>query len=162
MDPTPVTVLVAAVLIFVGFLLHKARSLRKERTAALQVLAPTLGLQHRGDADPKLVLGAFPFFARTVPRSLNDLMVGQMRGRRVTVANYAYEYSLEDNAATWWSTVAIIEAPGLPDQAPPREEGWLIEVRDGQAFLTEGSRPVEPAALGAWLDSAFARLARLG
>lgn len=162
MDPTPVSILVVAVVIFVGFLLHKARALRLERTAALRALAPTLGLEHRGDADPKLVLGAFSYYQRTVARSLHDLMVGQVRGRRVSVANYVHDHSLRDDSSTWWSTVVIIEAPGLPDQEHPRSDGWVIEVRGGQAFLTEGHRPVEPAALGAWLDGAFARLAALG
>jgi len=94
-------ILIAAVIILIGFLQQK------KRTAALTALAPTLGFNFQGDDSSDASCGPLQtaLFSRGSSRKFRNVMTGTFAGDRVGIFDYSYTTGSGKSSTTWTQTV---------------------------------------------------------
>lgn len=118
MPPTPVLFFVGIIALIVGFSIYRWRA-ERERTAALERLATSLGLRFSAKADERAVraLGDVQLFSRGHSTRVANLMTGALDGRPLAVFDYQYTIGGGKQQRTTAQTVVLLPTlhSSLPD-----------------------------------------------
>ncbi len=111
--------LFGGIAVFIGGIGWMVHSMDKKRTAAVQMVAQTMGFTFTKDCDAEMadLVGALPVFDNGHSRKATRLMRGKLAGRDAAIFDYRYTTGGGKSSHTHYHTMVLFlaGAEGLPD-----------------------------------------------
>lgn len=155
-EPIIIGAVVLSIALLIGTVLLLGVRSRKKRTAALQLIAQTLGLPFQPAGDPSLVdeLSVFQLFSRGRSKRITNLIRAETEDIRAALFDYQYTIGSGKSTQTLHQTVVSLQALDLklpefsmrPETLLHKIGGWFgyadIDFADhpifSRAFLLRG------------------------